>query len=32
MMSAGQSAEDTAKNIETRGNKFIADNPDVEYK
>jgi multiple sugar transport system substrate-binding protein len=32
MISAGQSAEDTAKNIETRGNKFIADNPDVEQK
>jgi multiple sugar transport system substrate-binding protein len=32
MMSAGQSAEDTAKNIETRGNKYITDNPDVENK
>ena len=32
MMSAGQSAEDTAKNIETRGNKFITENPDVENK
>jgi len=30
MMTAGQSPEDTAKNIDTRGDKFIQDNPDVE--
>jgi multiple sugar transport system substrate-binding protein len=28
----GQSPEDTAKNVDTRGNKFIQDNPDVESK
>jgi multiple sugar transport system substrate-binding protein len=27
---SGQSPEDTAKNIETRGNQYIQDNPDVE--
>jgi hypothetical protein len=26
----GQSPEDTAKNIDARGNKFIQENPDVE--
>ena len=28
----GQSPEDTAKNIDARGNKFIQENPDVESK
>ena len=28
----GQSPEDTAKNIDARGNKFIQENPDVEAK
>ena len=27
---SGQSPEDTAKNIETRGNQYISENPDVE--
>jgi hypothetical protein len=32
LMLSGQSAEDTAKNIETRGNQFIQENPDVESR
>jgi ABC-type glycerol-3-phosphate transport system substrate-binding protein len=32
MVTQGQSPEVTAKNIETRGNKFIAENPDPEMK
>jgi len=32
MMLNGQSPEDTAKNIETRGNQFIQENPDVETR
>jgi multiple sugar transport system substrate-binding protein len=30
LMLSGQSPEQTAKNIEERGNKYIAENPDVE--
>jgi multiple sugar transport system substrate-binding protein len=30
LMLSGQSPEQTAKNIEDRGNQYIADNPDVE--
>ena len=32
MMLSGQSPEQTAKNIEERGNKFIQENPDVEVR
>ncbi len=31
-MLSGQSPEDTAKNIEERGNQFIKENPDVEAR
>lgn len=30
LMLSGQSPQDTAKNIETRGNQYITENPDVE--
>ena len=30
LMLSGQSPQDTAKNIETRGNQYISENPDVE--
>jgi hypothetical protein len=32
MMLEGQSPEQTAKNIDDRGNKFIEENPDVEAR
>lgn len=32
MMLQGQSPQDTAKNIDDRGNKFIQENPDVEVR
>jgi len=32
LMLSGQSPEDTAKNIEDRGNQFIQENPDVEAR
>jgi ABC-type glycerol-3-phosphate transport system substrate-binding protein len=32
MMLEGQSPEQTAKNIDDRGNKFIQENPDVEAR
>jgi multiple sugar transport system substrate-binding protein len=32
LVTAGQSPEDTAKNIEARGNKYIQENPDVENR
>jgi hypothetical protein len=32
MTTQGQSPETTAKNIETRGNKYIQENPDPEMK